>query len=62
MSVNHVQAWYLQGPEEGIGSPETGATGICKKPCMSQELNADAIEGQSFLLTGESSLKIPTHS
>ena len=34
MYVYHMQSWYAQRLEEGIGSPRTGVMDDCKPPCM----------------------------
>lgn len=32
--LHHVGVWYLQWPEEGIGSPGTGVAEGCEPPCL----------------------------
>ena len=33
ISVQHVHAWCLQRPEEGVGSPRSGVNDSCKLLC-----------------------------
>lgn len=45
-------------PEEGVGSPLTGATGGCDPCCGCQEQNQDLLEDHSMFLMTEPSLQI----
>jgi E3 ubiquitin-protein ligase NEDD4 len=57
MSMHHIQEWYLQRPEEGLGSPGTGDVEDCEPPCGCWDLNSGPSEDQSVLLTAEPSLQ-----
>jgi hypothetical protein len=48
-----MHAWYLWRPEEHVGCPGTGVTGICELPCRCWELNPESLEDQPVLLTAE---------
>lgn len=39
MSERNVYAWCCWGPEEGVGSPETGVKDSCEMPRGCWELN-----------------------
>lgn len=53
MSVDHMHAWCLQKPLEGIESSGTGITDVCEPPCRCWELNPDPLEKHLVLLTTE---------
>lgn len=39
MSVHHMHAWYMQRPQEGIGSPGTGLSDGFDFSCRYWQLN-----------------------
>lgn len=53
MPLHHVCAWYLKGPEEGIGFSETGVVGGCEMPCRCWKQNLDPLKQQSLTLSAE---------
>lgn len=59
MSVHYMHAWCLKGPEECVGSFETGVKDRCETLCECWELNPDCLEEQPVLLTAETSLQAP---
>jgi hypothetical protein len=59
ISINHVHAWCLQWPEQGVRSPGAGITDHCEPPCRCWELNPGPLQEQPVLLTTEPSFQLP---
>ena len=57
MYVHHMCAWCLRRPEEGVGSPGTGAMDGCELPCGCWELNRGPLQEQQGLFTAEPPLQ-----
>jgi hypothetical protein len=57
MSVHCVHSWYLQRPEEAVGSPEIEVTACSELLYGFRELNIGPLTEQQVLLTSEASLQ-----
>ena len=58
-SVYHVRAWYLQRPEEGIGSPRTTVTNCYEQLYGCKKQKQSSLEEQPVSFTTEPSLHTP---
>jgi hypothetical protein len=57
MFLYYMHAWWLQRPEEGVQSPETGVVGSCNLPCGCWEPNPGPLKEQPVLLKDELSVQ-----
>lgn len=62
MPVHQVYAWYLQRPEEGIGSHGISNTDGCERPCEYWEPNPGPLQEQHLLLTADPALRLQNNS
>lgn len=51
VDMQHICSWWLQSPEEGIGSTKTGVTNDCEQPHRFWELNLSLFQEQQIPLS-----------